>query len=156
MPRRRPGALRAQSEFRVRQWTYELGPVDRLSPDTSAAIHFAERSGHGYHTSPGRTSSSLYRYRAFLGQPGTRLRLVVSDMPACPGCAYLDVAWARDALEAVAVLLPSRARAELRRLLWDLDTELRRRTLPNPDSRCHVDWRGEPARWWHRRMYVGD
>jgi hypothetical protein len=89
--------------------------------------------------------------RAFLRQPGRKLRLVASECPSCPGCEYLDVAVVRDGLEAVTQVLPPRARAELRRLLVRLDRGFRRRTMS--DSGPKLRWTGEPLPWWHRRIF---
>ncbi|GAA5193481.1 hypothetical protein GCM10023322_55600 [Rugosimonospora acidiphila] len=82
---------------------------------------------------------------------GGKLRLAASECPACPGCQYVDVAVVRDGLEAVVRLLPSPARAEMRRLLTRLDRDFRRRTLP--DSSPEARWNGEPLPWWHRRIH---
>ncbi|XVV16884.1 hypothetical protein ACQP2X_21640 [Actinoplanes sp. CA-131856] len=57
----------------------------------------------------------------------------------------------RDGLEAVTVLLPPPARAEMRRLLSRLDEKFRRRTLP--DSSPKESGTGKPLPWWHRRIY---
>lgn len=170
MPRRRPGALRATQQAAgraARQWTRESGgPIDRLSPATTAAVRAVEHGvcfgldtdgEEGYNLDlfneqvrPGRTSAFLQQYRNFLRQPGRKLRLEASLWP-CPGCQYDDVALVRDALEALTRLLPSSARAEVRRLLSRLDEEFRLRTLP--DSSPRTRWTGGPLPWWHRRMY---
>ncbi|MEU2789979.1 hypothetical protein [Streptomyces sp. NPDC007100] len=158
MPRRRPGALRAARRLRGRRppsWAYDTGPLDRLSPGTSAAIRYAEHGDHGHDVSPGRTEDFLRRYRAFLRRPGAKLWLTASECPACPGCRYEDVAVVRDALQAVLCVLPPRPRAELRGHLARLDAEFRRRTRPDPDPRHWADWSGEPYPWWHRRLYEG-
>ncbi|TQF02451.1 hypothetical protein E6W39_09425 [Kitasatospora acidiphila] len=123
-------------------------------------IHMLEHGdhSHGYHLfdlQSGRTSQFLHSYRKFLRQPARRLRLVASECPACPGCQYDDVAVVRDALEEIVSFLPLLARAELRRLLVDLDAEFGRRTLHDPDPSHWVDWSGNPYPWWHRRLYVG-
>jgi hypothetical protein len=171
MSRKRPGAIRVTQHLAgrsVRQWTRGGGgPIDRLSPATTAVIRAVEhggrfgryaRSGECFdpdpfneHVRPGRTADHLREYRSFLRQPGRKLRLETSCCPSCPGCQYEDIALVRDALEAVTRLLPSPARAEMRRLLSRLDEEFRRRTLP--DSRPRTSWAGEPLPWWHRRVY---
>ncbi|MEU8527306.1 MULTISPECIES: hypothetical protein [Streptomyces] len=133
-------------------------PIDRLSVATSSAIRIAERTGPDYHLAPGRTAECLAAYRRFLSRPGSRLLLTRSDCPACPGCAYDDVAEVRDALEAVMLALPARPRAELRRLLGPLDAAFLRRTLPNPDPRPDR-WDGRQGMrepWWYRRAYDDD
>jgi len=155
MPRKRPGAIRAMRERQPPKWARELPTIDRLSADTSAAIHLVEHSSHSYEGQPGRTSQFLYSYRNFLRQPGRKLRLTASECPACPGCQYDDVAVVRDALEDIVGMLPLPARTELRRLLAGLDAEFRSRTLHDPDPSHWVDWSGSPYRWWHRRLYAG-
>lgn len=166
MPRKRPGAIRATQQAAVRQWAGE-GVIDRLSPATTATIRAVEHSAYrswyvppeqSYHPDPfhehvrpGNTAEFLLTYRKFLRQPGQKLRLDASQAPACPSCQYEDLAVVRDALEAVTRLLPSAARAEMRRLLGRLDRELRRRTIP--DSRPRRSWADEPLPWWHRRIY---
>lgn len=170
MPHKRPGAIRATQRaagHAIRQWAHEGSPIDRLSPATTAVVRAVEHSGHldrctqdwacydpdpfHEHVRPGRTAALLLEYRNFLRQPGRKLRLEASECPSCPGCQYVDVAVVRDALEAVARLLPSPARAEMRRLLTRLDHDFRRRTLP--DSSPKERWNGEPLPWWHRRIY---
>jgi hypothetical protein len=156
MPRKRPSAIRAGArgaERRPPEWACELGRIDRLSLEASAEIHLVERQGHGYEVRPGSTARFLRGYRAFLRGPGTRLRLIASECPSCPGCQYDDVAVVRDALQAVLGVLPPLARTELRRLLVRLDTEFRRRTLPDLDPNRRTDWSGMPYPWWHRRLY---
>lgn len=158
MPRKRPGAIRAVrrlEERRPPEWAYELGRIDRLSLDASAAVHLVESRGHGYEIQPGRTAQLLRSYRAFLRGPGSGLRLVASRCPSCPGCQYEDVAVVRDGLQAVVCGVPPRTGIELRRLLARLDAEFRRRTLPDPDPNRVTDWRGMPYPWWHRRLYEG-
>ncbi|MQY10010.1 hypothetical protein SRB5_01140 [Streptomyces sp. RB5] len=81
--------------------------------------------------------------------------LTASECPSCPGCQYDDIAVVRDALEYLTGLLPPPARTEFRRLLTGLDTQFRRRTLPDPDPSHWHDWSGSPYPWWHRRLYSG-
>lgn len=121
MPRRRPSAIRvAHNEGqRTPAWTYDKPTIDRLSRETSAAIHAMEelRGFASYHPfRPGTTAQHLATYREFLRQEG-RLELTASLCPSCPGCWYEDFAVVRDALEAVTQVLPPRPRGELRRLL---------------------------------------
>jgi hypothetical protein len=170
MPRKRPGAIRATQQaagHAIRQWAHEGGAIDRLSTAASAVVRAVEHSGgldqsmqvgacydpdpFHEHVRPGRTAAFLIAYRNFLRQPGRKLRLEASQCPACPGCQYVDVAVVRDALEAVARLLPSSARTDMRRLLARPDRDFRRRTLP--DSSPKASWNGEPLPWWHRRTY---
>ncbi|MGW3893476.1 hypothetical protein ACWD69_33005 [Micromonospora chokoriensis] len=171
MPRKRPGAIRAAHQAAgpaLRQWTREGGDlIDRLSPAATAAVRAVEHARNSgppsggedcydpdpfnEHVRPGRTADFLLEYRKFLRQPGRKLRLEASPCPACPGCQYLDLALVRDALEAVTRLLPLSARVEMRRLLNRLDSEFRRRTLP--DSSPRNSWSGQPLPWWHRRIY---
>ncbi|MCC0099707.1 hypothetical protein K7B10_34000 [Streptomyces flavotricini] len=166
MPRRRPGALRAErgtyEDRRPPVWARELPPVDRLSPAASAGVQWVQ---HEQSTSGTDLADLLRRYRAFLNRPGGRLRLVASRVPACPCCALDDVAEVRDRLAEVYRRLPPQARTALGRVLCALDAEFRRRTLPDPDPPPghwadwieYVDdwaqWRGIPYAWWHRRIY---
>ncbi|MFJ8014474.1 hypothetical protein [Streptomyces sp. NPDC096339] len=154
MPRKRPGALRAaRGDFEGRRpsaWARELPPVDRLPPRASAEVHWALRN------EARDLASLLHLYRAFLRQPGNRLRLVLSECPACPGCARDDVAVVRDELADLRRVLPPGARRALGRLLRTLDDEFRRRTIPEHHPLRHgLDWRGRPYAWWHRRVYEG-
>jgi hypothetical protein len=136
----------------VPDWAHEPGPIDRLSPATSATIRVTELRHSGDHIRPGNTRYLLRLYRDFLRRPERTLRLTVACCPA-PGCEYDDLAIARDALEEVAAVLPHHARTELRGLLLLLDSELHRRTLPQLDPDRWRDWRGEPLPWWHRRVH---
>ena len=86
----------------MRQWAYEGGPIDRLSPATTAAIrvvvHCSRLNEYTQdwacynpdpfkeHVGPGRTVGFLRDYRNFLRQPGRKLRLAASQCPSCPGC----------------------------------------------------------------------
>ena len=163
MPRNRPGAVRAIQQGAtnpIRQWAYDPGPINRMSPATSAAIRVVEYGGclnqdiqnwAWYDIRPGRTVGLLRKYHDFLRQPGRTLRLVASGCPSCPSCQYEDVAVVRDALDVVTRALPPSACAEMRRLLIRLDHEFRRRTLP--DSNPKASWNGEPLPWWHHRIY---
>ncbi|MCY0928097.1 hypothetical protein OTB20_18240 [Streptomyces sp. H27-H1] len=153
MPRRRPGALRAErgtyEDRRPPAWARELPPVDRLSPDAAAAAHWA---------GPGRAdevADLLGRYRNFLRRSGSPLLLSPSPCPACPGCALDDVAVVRDELGDLYRALPPLTRTALGRALRELDSRFRRRTLPDPDPppAGWADWSGRPRAWWHRRLY---
>ncbi|MFG2983450.1 hypothetical protein ACGFYQ_19740 [Streptomyces sp. NPDC048258] len=154
MPRKRPGALRAErGGFEGRRppaWAWELPSVDRLSPAPSAEVHWAlgARSGN--------VAGLLSMYRRFLRTPGRRLWLVTSGCPGCPGCALDDVAVVRDELAGHYRALPPEARRALGRVLRLLDEEFRRRTFPDPDPpAAHwADRSGGPYAWWHRRLYA--
>lgn len=154
MPRKRPGALRAASEHAPRPIVEpgDMCRIDRLSLETSAAIHHAELLSDDLAVRPGRTASRLRIYREFLDQPGGVLLLAPSECPSCPGCEDLDVAVARSGLEAVRRVLPPWARKELTRLLAGLDADFRRRTLPSLPPRT-TDRRGDPLPWWRLRAY---
>jgi hypothetical protein len=79
MPRKRPGAIRATRQAAgnpIRQWAHEGGPIDRLSPATTAAIRAVEHCSRlnqyaqfKEHVRPGRTVRFLRDYRNFLRQP---------------------------------------------------------------------------------------
>ncbi|MFE6843880.1 hypothetical protein [Streptomyces sp. NPDC057686] len=77
-------------------------------------------------------------------------------MSCCPGCARDDIAAVRDELADLHHTLPPVARTALGRVLRALDTEFRRRTLPEPDPPADrwTDRSGRPLRWWHRRIYA--
>ncbi|MEU9161971.1 hypothetical protein AB0D29_17075 [Streptomyces sp. NPDC048424] len=153
MPRRRPGALRAERGTyegrRPPAWTRPLPPVDRLPPAAAAAAHWAR---------PGRAdeiADLLSRYRNFLRRPGGTLLLSPSPCPGCPGCARDDIAVVRDALADLQRTLPPVARTALGCLLRDLDAQFLRRTLPDPDPPAGrwADRQGRPRAWWHRRLH---
>ncbi|SFH15643.1 hypothetical protein SAMN02787118_15033 [Streptomyces mirabilis] len=152
MPRRRPGALRAQHHG-PRIW--EDPPPSRihgLSAFTSLAIHRVERLSGDYYVFPGATVLALRRYEGFL-QPSGRRPLYPQDAHcSCRGCSFDDVRHARDVLEEVLQQLPFRSRAELKRQVASLDAVYLERTLPDPfaDRR---QWRADL--WWRRRLTVG-
>lgn len=152
MPRRRPGALRAE---RRRSRLGEGPPPVRihgLSTRTSLAIACVERLGDDYYVYPGATARALRRYREFLEPPGRRPLYPEDSECSCRGCSFDDVRHARDVLKEVLQRLPYRARAELKRQVVCLDAVYRARTLPDPfaDRR---QWR--PDLWWHRRLEGG-
>ncbi|MFE4631745.1 hypothetical protein ACFRJ1_00015 [Streptomyces sp. NPDC056773] len=156
MPRRRPGALRAErgtyEDRRPPAWARALPPVDRLSPEAAAATHWG-RPGRG-----DELAELLSRYRNFLGRPGGTLLLAASPCPGCPCCAHEDVAVVRDELRDLHRELPPAARTALGRVLRSLDEQFDRRTLPDPDPPADrwADWRGRPLAWWHRRIREDD
>ncbi|MFC3996579.1 hypothetical protein ACFOVU_11685 [Nocardiopsis sediminis] len=109
-----------------------------------------ETASDDYYVFTGATRSALRRYREFLSPPGRRPLYPTPALCSCRGCELDDVRHARDVLEAVAVRLPVRARAELRRVIAPLDRAFARRTLPDPRGPA---WQPEFAeRWWHHRM----
>jgi hypothetical protein len=132
MPRKRPGALRAQQtiqrpvagEFPVR--------IHGLSSRASLAVHRAELLSNDYYVYPGATGTALRRHRAFLHLAGRRPLYPQYAVCSWRGCAFDDVRHARDVLEQVLGPLPSGEGAELRRLVQPLDDRYRRRTLPDP------------------------
>lgn len=152
MPRRRPGTLRAQ-QHGPRVW--EDPPPSRiygLSVPTSLVIHRAERLSEDYYVFPGATALALRRYQAFLRPPGRRPLYPQEAFCSCRGCSFADVRHARDVLEEVLHMLPTRSRAELKHLVASLDAVYLERTLPDPfaDRR---QWRADL--WWHRRLTEG-
>ncbi|MFG3000643.1 hypothetical protein [Streptomyces sp. NPDC048340] len=156
MPRRRPGALRAErgtyEDRRPPAWAWGQPLVDRLSPAAAAEVYWA-LAGRA-----DEVAELLTRYRAFLRRPGVRLLLVPSPCPGCPGCCREDVAVVRDELAELHHALPPAARTELGRVLQGLDTEFLRRTVEDPDPPADrwTDWLGRPLSWWHRRIYEDD
>ncbi|MER5556377.1 hypothetical protein ABT001_32780 [Streptomyces sp. NPDC002793] len=154
MPRRRPGALRAENPVPP-VWGPWTDRIPGLSERTCAEIQRTEREHDGCRAGlwdglwDGAVEAALRHYRAFLRQPGRYLDLCFEISPH-PESSLVNVANARDILEEALHLLPLPARAELGRLLAPLDAELRRRTLPDPHAYRRF-WRG--GGWWHRRLY---
>ncbi|MCX2184099.1 hypothetical protein KV205_26730 [Streptomyces sp. SKN60] len=154
MPRKRPGALRAQIT-RPRRMYGSIGAppqIDRLSGRTVSAIHAEEsRRPRDEGLGLGDTRIALKCLRTFLARPGSPLypRRTVCG---CDDCERGEnVAVARDLLALVLSRLPPhRARRELAALVAELDEELRRRTLPDPFA-YRQTWRG--GGWWHGLIY---
>ncbi|MFE1922193.1 hypothetical protein ACFW91_06440 [Streptomyces asoensis] len=149
MPRRRPGAVRAE-----RPASSVWGPtppvrIHGLSARASLVIHRVEYLSRGIYLDPGATDRALRRYREFLRPPGSRPLYPREAFCGCPGCSFDDVRYARDVLEDILRRLPERTRAELDRLVRPLDAELLRRTLPDPFAHRR-QWRTEY--WWYRRL----
>ncbi|MFD0355881.1 hypothetical protein ACFVHW_19415 [Streptomyces sp. NPDC127110] len=148
MPRRRPGALRAEAPS-PRLWGPAPPPrIHGLSAGTSLAVHRAERLSDDF-LYPGATARALRCYQEFLAVPGRRPLYPQEAECSCSGCAFDDVRHARDVLEEVSQELRPRARAELLRLLRPLDATFFRRTLPDPFTHRRtrrVDF------WWYRRL----
>ncbi|MDX6763190.1 hypothetical protein SIN09_28230 [Streptomyces sp. F8] len=163
MPRRRPGAVRAQRALPLQRDTaagrcrYAEPPrpwptrIDRLSPRTVAAVHREEcRRPYDEGLRPGATRTALRTCRSFLALPGRWLYLR-RDYCACESCDLRnDIAVARDLLELVARRLAPWPRRELRALLAGLDEELWRRTVPDPFAHTRPHRGGA---WWHQRLY---
>ncbi|WP_316520732.1 hypothetical protein [Kitasatospora brasiliensis] len=149
MPRKRPGAVRAEHPT-PRVW----GPtpparIHGLSARAALAVLRTERLNPGYLIHPGDTDRALRRYREFLHPPGRRPLYPQEAECSCSGCSFDDVRHARDVLEEILPILPPRARAELVRVLRPLDAALLRRTLPDPFTHRR-SWRTEF--WWYRRL----
>ncbi|MER6672895.1 hypothetical protein [Streptomyces sp. NPDC000983] len=168
MPRRRPGALRAQ-RFKPPAGHHWPTRIDRLHPRTVSAVHRAEflhrdlpdltdpTTGHRDGTpytdrlvSPGTTAAALQSLRRFLAGPGRYLYLR-RDYCVCTRCELtVNAAVARDVLDGMLPLLPPYARRDLAALLAEIDRELLHRTLP--DVFAHREpWRR--GAWWHARLY---
>ena len=141
MPRRRPGALRAQ---RLRPESPRCH-IRGLSSRTCHAIHLVERCARGTFYSVGFTAKALNRYEQFLESGSQRALYPANEGCSCPGCDLEDVRRARDLLEYVLWKLPKRAHTELSRRLAPVDARYLRRTLQNPfaDPNCP---------WWHLRI----
>ncbi|GGZ25964.1 hypothetical protein GCM10010327_65770 [Streptomyces nitrosporeus] len=135
-------------------WGPWTGRIPGLSERACAEIQRAERA----YDDPadllweGAVAAALAHYRAFLRQPGRYLDLCFEASPH-PESALVDVAKARDVLEAALRSLPRHAHGELGRLVARLDAEFGRRTLPDPHARRRF-WRGDE--WWHQRLYDGE
>ncbi|WP_082317810.1 hypothetical protein [Streptomyces sp. NRRL WC-3549] len=152
MPRRRPGALRAEDPVPP-VWGPWTGHVPGLSERACAEVARVEREqGELDVLWVGAVEAALRHYRAFLRQPGRHLGLYFESSPH-PESSLVDVANARDLLQEALRLLPAPTRAELGRLVAPLDAQLRRRTLPDPHAWRRF-WRGDE--WWHQRLYDGE
>jgi hypothetical protein len=135
MPRRRPGALRAEAA--LYDCSRQIPPlkIRGLSDRTAWAVHLAESADKDYYLSPGATARALDRYREFLGTPKRRPLKQEENVCNCRGCAFDDVTLAREVLEHVIQVVPGRARAELRGTVAGMDAEYRERTVLNPFPR---------------------
>lgn len=151
MPRKRPGALRAEQSLRVAR---SLPPerIHGLSARTSAAIGRVERFSGDYYVCPGATDGALRRYRAFLLAPGRRPLYPQDAECSCRGCSLDDVRHARDVLEEVIQQLPPWPRAQLERQVRALDARYVQRTLPDPFA-AERQWRSDL--WWRCRLSGG-
>ncbi|MFF7473950.1 hypothetical protein [Streptomyces sp. NPDC008092] len=148
MPRKRPGALRAEQSLRaVRGLPPER--IHGLSARTSVVIDRVETFSGDYYVHPGATDRALRRYRAFLRPPGRRPLYPQDAECSCRGCSFDDVRHARDVLEKVLRQLPPRPRAQLGRHVRALDAGYVGRTLPDPFA-ADRQWR--PDLWWRRRL----
>jgi hypothetical protein len=132
MPRRRPGALRAEAA--LYDCSRQIPPlaIRGLSSQTAYAVHLVEIADKDYYLYPGATARALTRYREFLGAPRRRSLTQEYCICDCRWCRLDDVQGARGVFEHVLQVLPARARAELRREVAGLDAEYRERTVPNP------------------------
>lgn len=148
MPRKRPGALRAQQTPRF-AWSLPPDRIHGLSARTSVAIDRVERLSGDYYIYPGATDRALRQYRAFLHPPGRRPLYPQEDTCSCRGCSFYDVRHARDVLAEIVRQLPPRPRAELERQVRVLDARYVERTLPDPFA-THRQWRSDL--WWRRRL----
>ncbi|WP_329333637.1 hypothetical protein OG866_10540 [Streptomyces sp. NBC_00663] len=152
MPRRRPGALRAARLPRAARWDLPPARIQGLSARTSLAIARVEGLPDDYHVYLGATDRALRRYRQFLQPEGRRPRYPQDAECACRGCSFDDVRHARDVLDETLARLPPRPRAELARLVADLDATYLRRTLPDPFA-AEGQWQSDL--WWRRRLAGG-
>lgn len=137
MPRRRPGAIRAE----LRRTPRRAPAIKGLSPAACAAVERVELRG------PHTTAHALDELRRFLRTPGRWLYTTPGTHPCCKD----GVVEARDQLADVHRALPARARRELAAVVARLDAELWRRTIPDPGP-----WRrrlepGDPG-WWRQRL----
>jgi len=135
MPRRRPGALRAEAAlYDCRRLVPPL-KIRGISDQTAFAVYLVETADKDYYLYPGATARALERYREFLDVPRRRPLSQEADVCNCQGCALDDVALAREMLELVLQVVSGRARAELRREVACMDAEYRAHTVPNPFPR---------------------
>lgn len=96
---------------------------------------------------PGAVASALNTYNRFLRQPGRWLYVPFYD---CPCCDPID---ARDTLDEALRSLAPRARADLNRVVMQLDVEFERRTLNDPQAHLRSAWRAFGPAWWRRRIH---
>lgn len=136
MPRRSPGALRAQKRL-VRGDSRRFSQISGLGRSAQAAVRRLEADRFW----PGCLRDSLDQFEQFLRRPGRRLYLPLAD------CPCHDPLASRDNVEAILDALPLRARRELRQIVARLDEEFERRTLPDPRAPVRFG-----AGWWHRRL----
>ncbi|GAA4196923.1 hypothetical protein GCM10023074_23350 [Microbispora amethystogenes] len=139
MPRRPPSAIRAHQAAAPRG-ERSARQIPGISSRTRAAIARLEAQGLGTDF----VAESLDQYKSFLRRRGRTLYLSPYQCPCC------DPAVARDALELALRRLPPAARRDLGRLVYRLDEEYRRRTLPEPRPYRLLPW--QFAAWWHQRM----
>ncbi|CAM5514972.1 hypothetical protein STENM223S_03177 [Streptomyces tendae] len=148
MPRKRPGALRAEQPLHV-VWGLPPERIHGLSARTSVAIDRVERLSGDYYVYPGATDRALRQYRAFLQPPGRRPLYPQNAECSCRGCSFDDVRHARDVLEEVLRQLPPRPRAQMQSQVRALDAKYVERTLPDPFA-ADRQWRSDL--WWRRRL----
>lgn len=141
MPRRRPGALRAEQPRTKSPRAHIRG----LSSGTCHAIHLVDLRCADPELHTGVTAVALKRYERFLTASGRRTLYPRTATCPAPGCALEDVRHARDVLEHVLWKLPKRAHTELSRRLGPLDELYLRRTLQNPFADLSRPW-------WHQRL----
>ncbi|MFC8344080.1 hypothetical protein [Streptomyces sp. NPDC057280] len=152
MPRRRPGALRAARPSSAPRWGLPPARIHGLSTRTTLAVARVEGLPTDYYVYSGATDQALRRYRQFLRPAGRRPRYPQDAECSCRGCSFDDVRHARDVLDEVLTRLPPRPRAELSRVVSDLDAVYLRRTLPDPFA-AERQWRADL--WWRRRLAGG-
>ncbi|MEU7601800.1 hypothetical protein [Streptomyces sp. NPDC041003] len=114
------------------------GVVPGVSSRTLAAIARVERRRYWH----GMTYSAVNHWRRTVYQRGPWT--IYPGMDEDPGCCD-SLLYCRDSLETVCLLLPPRARRELRAVLAPLDARFLARTLNDPYAA-----RDEP--WWGRRL----
>src|SRR5690349_20075712 len=139
MPRRRPDALRAARPPRALRWDLPPARIHGLSARTSLAVARVEGLPDDYYVYSGATDRALPRYRQ-------------DSECSCRGYSVDDVRHARDVLDETLSRLPPRPRAELARLIADLDATYLRRTLPDPFA-AERQWQADL--WWRRRLAGG-
>lgn len=137
MPRRQPGAVRADHQMRFNK-SREFSQVSGVGRRTCAAVKRLEGSRLG----PGAVAEAIATYESFLRRPG---RYLSSPGYECPCC---DPVYARDVLQVALGALPKSTGRDLRLIVARLDAEFERKTLPDP----------QPPRasrnlaWWHYRL----
>ncbi|GGM63745.1 hypothetical protein GCM10011608_56330 [Micromonospora sonchi] len=134
MPRRKPKFLRQE------RWKPARGYPVRRVRGVSALTRVAVRRVEAAHYWPNAIADALERYRSLLRQPG---RYLDGQSASSPGLEPED---ARDLLEDVLRQLSRGARKDLERVIFPLDDDFKRRTLP---ALWWTDWAA--GRWWYQR-----
>jgi hypothetical protein len=143
MPRRRPSAVRDDLPVRLPRhfFRYPYPPINRLSGACKAHIRRLEHMRFW----PGATEKAFWHWAALAHGPLKRIADPFTSarcgIPEC-GC---DPGYSRDHLEEVMHALPKKSARELRKLVWDLDSKILRRSKV---IRAH----SPDVAWWRDQL----